>query len=161
MRSAPRRSRTSVSGSAMIRAPAHTTCTKSTARCHGQMLLRLSTKTWLPGTVPVSGRFTYVIGWCYKRFSTSLTFCYRSSRSLRLRRPMTSAAHTLSNSSPRTWNFLSLTALVGAPARRSSPHTGPQLSIEACFSLLAQWIVKDGLAYWGIFGIASRRMEVY
>lgn len=59
-RSTPRRSRTSVSGSDTTRALAHTTCTRSTARCPAQMLWRLSTRTWPPDIVLVSDQCRHV-----------------------------------------------------------------------------------------------------
>jgi hypothetical protein len=59
-RSTPSRSRTSVSGSDMTLVPARTTCTRSTVSCPEQMLSSLSTPTWLPATVLVSGPSTYV-----------------------------------------------------------------------------------------------------
>lgn len=63
LRSAPRRSRTSVSGSATIRAPVPTTCTRSTVRCPVSQLSMLSTKIWPPATDRVSGLSRYVINW--------------------------------------------------------------------------------------------------
>lgn len=59
-RSAPRRSRTSASGSATTRAPAPTTCTRSTARCRDATPSTPSTRTWPRGTAPVSERSTCV-----------------------------------------------------------------------------------------------------
>src|SRR5258708_3555912 len=50
------KSRTLASGSAMTRAPGHTTCTKNIVNSPVPMPSRLSTKTWLPATVLASGR---------------------------------------------------------------------------------------------------------
>lgn len=59
-RSAPRRSRTSVSGSATIRALVPITCTRSTVRCRGVTLWMPFTRIWLLATDLVSGRFRCV-----------------------------------------------------------------------------------------------------
>ncbi len=54
------KSKTSAFGSAMIRAPAPTICTRNTARCHGQKQSMRFTKIWQQGTEPDLGRSTYV-----------------------------------------------------------------------------------------------------
>lgn len=58
-RSAPRRSRTSASGSATTRAPVPTTCTRSTVRCPASPPSMPSTRIWPPVTDPASGRSRY------------------------------------------------------------------------------------------------------
>ena len=60
MRSVQLRSRTLVYGFDMTPAPAHTTCTRNTERCHGLRRSMLCIKIWLPDTVLVSGQFMYV-----------------------------------------------------------------------------------------------------
>lgn len=59
-RSAHKRSRTSVSGSATIRARERTTCTRNTVRCQEPMRWKLSTRIWRHGTGLGLGRYTYV-----------------------------------------------------------------------------------------------------
>lgn len=60
-RSAHKRSRILVSGSVMIRAPAPTTCTRSTVRCQDARLSMLYTRTWPPVTVLASDQSMYVL----------------------------------------------------------------------------------------------------
>lgn len=52
------RSKTSVSGSDMIPAPAHTTCTRSTVICPGLMRSSPCTRIWRAGIAPVSAPST-------------------------------------------------------------------------------------------------------
>ena len=54
------RSRTLASGSVMIRGLERTTCIRSSVTLAVQMLSRACTRTWLPGIVLASARFTYV-----------------------------------------------------------------------------------------------------
>lgn len=60
-RRSPSKSRTLASGSGMTRAPAPTTCTRSSATSRAPTPSRASTRTWPPATVPVSGRSTSVL----------------------------------------------------------------------------------------------------
>lgn len=117
-RSAPRRSRTSASGSATTRAPAPTTCTRSTVRCPVSPPSMLCTRIWPPVTAPASGRFRYAA------LPTELRIQHltkrRSSRLLSSRRPTTSAAHTSSSSLSRASSSLCPTASTRRLARRSS-----------------------------------------
>lgn len=126
-RSAPRRSRTSVSGSATTLAPVPTTCTRSTVRCLASPPSTLSTKIWLPVTDRVSGRSRYAPTDCTLHHSKSNTFS-RSSRLSRSRSPRTSADHTSSSSSSRTSSSRCPTASTRRLARRSLPPSAPQLS---------------------------------
>jgi len=60
MRSAHRRLRTLVSGSATTRAREHTTCTRSIEKCQERRRWMHYTRTWQRGIGRVSGRSTYV-----------------------------------------------------------------------------------------------------
>jgi hypothetical protein len=116
-RSAPRRSRTSVSGSATTRAPAPTTCTRSTVRCPALPPSTLCTRIWPPVTDPASGRSRYVQCTLLQKGTPNSR---RSSRLLSSRRPTTSAARTSSSSLSRASSSLCPTASTRRLARRSS-----------------------------------------
>jgi hypothetical protein len=127
-RSAPRRSRTSVSGFATIHDPAPTICTRNSERCREPMLWRLCTRIWRQGTVLVSGQFTYV-----NRAKASvqffLTLLHRSSESSRLRRPAISVGRTSSSSSRRVSSSPCHIVSTREP-ERFSQHPGLLLSSE-------------------------------
>ena len=71
-RSVLKRSKTLVSGFAMTRAPAHTTCIRSIGRCQGQKQWRLSIRIWQRATVLDSGLFTYVATCVFKYYEAKL-----------------------------------------------------------------------------------------
>ena len=73
---------------------------------------------------------------------------YRSSRSLRLRRPMTSAAHTSSSLPPRTSSSLFLTAHHQSVARRSSPLPD-QTPSTRCFVVIVHLLGRVATALAG------------
>lgn len=84
----------------------------------------------------------------------------RSSRSLRLRRPMPSAAHTSSSSLSRTSSSLCLTASTRRPARRSSPPPDHQLSSKRV-SLSGVWSGWAGIIWVSLGYACFTKKEVH
>lgn len=121
MRSAHRRLRTSVSGSATTRAREHTTCTRSTEKCLERRRWMHYTRTWRRGIGRGLGRFTYVAPFACVYPCSILTELGRSSKLSRYRRPTTLSARTSSNCSLHSSSSLSLTV---------SPKLPPKLSLQ-------------------------------
>lgn len=76
-----RRSRTSAFGSAMILAPALTTCTRNTGKCQERTPLRRSTKTWPLVTALASDLFMYIC----RSFAPRIMLKFTDSQSRRAR----------------------------------------------------------------------------
>jgi len=117
MRSAHRRSRILVSGSATTRVREHTTCTRNTGKCQERRRWMHYTRIWQPGIGRGLGRSTYVAPFAGLFHCSILIRMNRFSKLSSSRRPTTSSAHTSSSSSPRSSSFLSLTVSPKLPRK--------------------------------------------
>lgn len=124
MRSAHRRSRTLVFGSATTRAREHTTCTRSTEKCLERRRWMHYTRTWRRGIGRGSGRFTYAAPFAGFIPCSKLTQLDRFSELSSYRRPTTSSARTSSSSSLQSSSSLYPTVSLKLAPKLSLQLTG-------------------------------------